>query len=334
MARETSYGGGSGGGGNLSPAATAVLNNWTYDEPTNTLSTNASLKAGLNSFSLGDMHTMSSGGENVFFKNNSSDIHWFPRWQGVREYTGDNTPLVVAPTTRVYVNNGVPVIITPVGANAHATTNIAYTQIVTLTQNESVVRLEVVLGEDYTGDMTYTLRDTTQTGIMKFSQVVAVDGVEGDPLVFIFHHPSESFEGDIIAVDMVKEDDTPMLVRASATIDTAPWVRITLCVFSDELSGLDHIYYVDANKNVTINGTNLVDTTTAGITLTVPNTFRGSFKVHDADESFSVANPCTVAFGGTQGDAVLQVVNDSFLFYYAENEWKFLDLATNRGGTV
>jgi len=327
-------GGGAPGGSGLTAEQLAVLNNLSFNEEANELSTGASLKAGLNSFSLGDMHTMSSGGENTFFKNNNSNIHWFPQWQGVRQYDGGNGSLVINPSTRIYSRNGVPLAITPAGATAHASINVTYTQVLTLTANESVLRLEVILGEDYIGEMEYTLRADSETGTVKFSQTIAVDGVEGDALEFIFDHPAESLSGDVIAVNMKKEDGSALLVRAAAFNNTSPWVRVTLLEFEDKVDGLNHIYYITANETLTNNGTNIVDTTSNSVRLFIANVFRGSFIVYDANESFNVQSPCTVAFGGTQGDAVLQTKNDAYLFYYADNEWKFLDLATKKGGTV
>jgi len=319
---------GGGGGSSLTDEQKETLSKWTYDEQSNRMSTDASVRSGLNSFELAEMHTTHSGGENVFDQNNVSGINWFPVWQGVKPLVNVGDHLGFNPTSRQYSNT----FTLETNGAASTANNVSYADTITITDNESVIRLEVEAGEAYAGKLSYTIKNNDVNGITKYQQSVDVDVQIGDPITFNFTHPSESANGNTIYVDIMKDDDTGFLVKAGA--DTAkPWLRLVLATYEDiEVSS--GVKYTTASQDVLYSTVFAVDTTNGAVTLT-PDRSSGlsSFTVFDASQNFNT-NACTVNFGVTQGNAVLQTKNDSFLFYWSGTDWRFLDLNTKNGGVV
>tara|TARA_R110000851_G_scaffold138105_1_gene274275 strand:+ start:363 stop:1382 length:1020 start_codon:yes stop_codon:yes gene_type:complete len=313
------------------------LNQWVFDPLENRLTTTATVRASVNSFELGEMHTNHSGGENVFWQNNVSNINWFPVWQGLRPYTDLNTHMGISPTTRRYSD---PYLLYP---NGQTTTpeNVAYTSNILLTQNESVFRLDVVAGEIYTGKILYTLRDSTQSGLLKFKQILEVSAQVGDTITIgdpdrnplAFSHPSESRSGDTISVDILKEDGSPFLVK-SGTNTGLPWIRIYLSNFIDidipsgttSLSTSTDIHYAGDYEVISPAG---------GLVLTIPIDFKGTFSISDALQSFSPTSPCVVDFSAFGvGSVLMEKSKDSLKFYWDGLRWMSKDLNTKNGSII
>lgn len=320
--------GGGGGGGGLSPEEQAKLDKWQYDEANNRMSTDASVRSGLNSFELAEMHTTHSGGENVFDQNNISKINWFPVWQGVKPLVSVGDQLGLNPTVRQYK----PCFTLKTNGATNTGSNVSYADTITLLSNESVVKLTIAAGEDYTGKLKYAIKANNASGITKYQQFVDVTALEGDLITFNFTHPSESRKDDIIYVDIMKEDDSPFLVK-SGTNTAKPWLELVLSEYED-------IEIVSATKLITssftiyYSGDYEVDTSGGAVTITVPSEFKQAFIVSDANQSFNPTKPCTVSFGGTQGNAVLQTSKDAYKFYYDGAQWRFKNLDTKDGGVV
>ena len=62
-----------------------VLSHWEYDDNSRRLISTKAIETTLNSLYLGEQHKMSSGSENIFFTNLSSDINFFPMWGGLKD---------------------------------------------------------------------------------------------------------------------------------------------------------------------------------------------------------------------------------------------------------
>lgn len=325
--------------GGVSSEDQDFLDKWTSDDERDILSTTYTVQSGLNSFRLGDMHEDHSASENKFTENKVSHINWFPVWQGVTPFASIGTPMTVNPTSRQYTT---PYELLTNGAVSTAN-NVVYTAVVTLQDNESIVRLEVEAGEAYTGFLTYNIRDINGAGLVKYTQKRDVSVVIGDLIAFEFTyqgddspfangHPSENIDGAVIHVDMLKEDGTAFLVKAGT--DTAlPWLRLTLMNFID-VEVTSGVLYTEASQDVLYSSSYAVNTAGGVVTLTADrSTGLNSFMVFDADQNFNTSS-CIVDFGGTQGTATLQTKNDSYLFYWDGTQWRFLDLNTKNGGVV
>lgn len=320
------------GGNGVSAEDQEKLDKWTYDEQENRMSTDASVRSGLNSFELGEMHTTHSGGENVFDQNNVSGINWFPVWQGVKPLPASpvGKHIGLSPTVRQY---GTLFELEPNGSTQFPE-GVAYRDEITLINNESVMSLHIKAGETYSGELTYTIRDATQAGLIKYKQSVVVDVNMLDDVTFAFTHPSESMSGDVIAVNIVKEDGTDFLVARNGA-SQVPYLKLTLANFKD-IPVVSSTQYITESFTVRYAGDFEVNTVSGAVTITVPSDFKETFYVSDAAQSFSPLKPCTVSFGGTQGDAVLQASRDAYKFYYdsVNSEWRFKDLDTKNGGVV
>lgn len=319
--------------GGLSASDQEKLDKWTYDEQANRMSTDASVRSGLNSFELAEMHTTHSGGENVFDQNNVSGINWFPVWQGVKplpaspvgEHVGLN------PTVRQYSNVSE---LLPNGSGQFPVF-LSYRDEITLVNNESVMFLEVRAGEEYQGKLTYTIRDSTQTGTLKYQQIIDVNCVSGDMIQFNFTHPSESMKGDTIAVNIIKEDGADFLVWRVAS-GVKPYLKLYLTTFVD-IPVWATTQVIRSSVTVRYSGDYEVDTSGGVKTLTVPVDFKDAFIVSDIGSTFSGANYCNVDFSAFgQGIAKLQTPKDSYKFFYDEtnSQWRYKDLNAKGGGVV
>lgn len=314
------------------------LSKWTVDEEEKVVSTEYTIKSGLNSFRLGDIHSDHSASQNKFTENRVSHINWFPTWQGISPFVALDTAMTVNPTARQYTK---PFELLTNGASSTAS-NVVYTAQVTLVNNESILRLEIEAGEAYEGELNYTIKNNDVNGLVMYTQLRNIDVAEGELIVFEFTyqgddspftygHPSENHAGAVIFVEMSKEDGTEFLVKAG-TNNATPWLRLTLMNFLDqEISA--GVVLVDASQDVLYNSQYAVDTNNGVVTLTVDTTTGlQSFTVFDADQNFN-QNSCIVDFGGGN-TATLQTKNDGYLFYLDGATWHFLDLNTKNGGIV
>ncbi len=68
------------GSGGVTPTEQATLDHFVFNPETNKLEADRAIETTLNSFFLGDIHKISSGGENIFFTNLDSDVDYFPMW--------------------------------------------------------------------------------------------------------------------------------------------------------------------------------------------------------------------------------------------------------------
>ena len=92
-------------GSSLTASQTEVLSHWTYDPIEDQLVSDVAIETTLNSLFLGGQHKVSSGAENVYFTNLTSDINWFPTWGGLKDQSivaNQGADGYYAPTGRVF----------------------------------------------------------------------------------------------------------------------------------------------------------------------------------------------------------------------------------------
>ena len=179
----------------------------------------------LNSFYLGGQHAISSGGENVFFKNVSTGVDYYPMWGGIldQEVLGNRgADGVIVPSGRWY---GDALISQNFFQLPHATAVTPY-YVNYDPATESVHNVEVVLGEVlYVGDhVIYHIHNDNHHGPIVYSQDVEIETQMeiGETFSMWFEHPHEQKEGQHkLAMFKVKRGhtETPMLV--AATVDTS-----------------------------------------------------------------------------------------------------------------
>ena len=109
----------------LSADNATFLSHWRYDEPTRRLVSDKAIETTLNSLYLGEQHKMSSGSENIYFTNLTSDINFFPMWGGLKDQsitTNRDATGFIPPSGRVYTD----MFSLPLGGAPNALTSVGY----------------------------------------------------------------------------------------------------------------------------------------------------------------------------------------------------------------
>lgn len=225
-----------GGGGTTDPvdpnAPRGVLDVLTYDEPTHTLVTDATVQSGLNSFTLGGAHRMHAAGENVYFENEITGVNYVPTWQPLvpsGAYTDQNGVskqlLGGAMRTKLYAPLSD---ISRISEGTLGSVTLPFSLTVTPTVNEYVSGVSFVVhnppdtpadpqdpasvptsngGHFNPGRLVYTIKDFA-SDIPTYQQVVNYpDGlpVDGSTIAVTFTHGVETAAGTKIGVDITYE---------------------------------------------------------------------------------------------------------------------------------
>lgn len=312
----------------LSANESAILSQWKYDPVDKRMSTDASVRSSLNSFELAEMHTLHSGGENVFTQNNVSGINWFPVWQGVATATQEGESIGYNPTVRQYEDT---FLLFPNGAvvGSGVTT---YQQTVTYLSNESSHRLQVVAAERYQGEIKYSIRGDNPSGIEKYKQRLQVDVFPDDVIEIVFTHPNEARKGDTIFVDIIKEDGESLLLR-NADGTNAPWLSTLIATFHD-IEVVSATRFITDSFTMRYSGDYEVDTSSGAVVITIPADFTQTFFISDANRSFD-GNSCSIDFSSHSAGVIsLNNKNAAFKYYYDGTNWHYKDLNTKSGGVV
>ena len=216
----------------------------------------ASIRVGTSSLDLGDIHTISSGGENIFITNHDSNLNYFPAWQFVGDHRSVEGRVVSSrPTARVYGDLDFS---EPNGAVATGGA-VDYDMEFTLTRTESVFNFQVVAAETYTGQIQFrvTRMGTTVISFDFFDDVVKVPG---DTVSIWFDIPVEGFIGSEIRVELLKPDGSYLQVRPAASDAAIPYTGFRFREFSDQgLAYLDDTVpnFVEVTADINITNDNL-----------------------------------------------------------------------------
>jgi len=175
----------------------------------------------LNSFYLGGQHAISSGGENIFFKNITTDLQWYPMWGGIRDQevvANQGANGLIAPSARFY---GDELITTEFFQLPHATTVTPYS-VTYDPDTESVHNVTVVLGEvlEEGVHVEYHIHNDNELGTTVYSQDITIHNrmEVGETLSLWFDHPHDQNAGEQkLAVFKVRRGHiiTPMLVAST-----------------------------------------------------------------------------------------------------------------------
>lgn len=222
--------GGSGTG--LTAAQTDFLSHWEYDTTTRRLVSDKAIETTLNSLYLGEQHKMSSGSENIFFTNLSSDINFFPMWGGLKDQSitaNQGASGFIPPSGRVFTDmfslplGGAPDPVTAIGysGNNYFGVNISGLGITTVAAEEvpATVRLE------------YRIRiNGRQVYMQELPRVAARSSAgahiyPGDQIEWFFDHPVDVRAGTTLHASIQKVDNATdadlgvFQVRAGDTVD-------------------------------------------------------------------------------------------------------------------
>ena len=109
----------------VTAAQSAVLDHLSYDATNLKIVADRAIETTLNSLFLGEQHKMSSGSENIFFTNLSSDINFFPMWGGLKDQSivaNQGASGFIPPSGRVYSD----MFSLPLGGQPDPLTSIGY----------------------------------------------------------------------------------------------------------------------------------------------------------------------------------------------------------------
>ncbi|MBL4704064.1 MAG: hypothetical protein JKY54_06060 [Flavobacteriales bacterium] len=307
------------------------------------------VKAGLNSFQLGDQHKVSSGGDMVWNHNLNSNINWGNLATGVKDQSqaaNQDETGIIPPTARIY---GDTLLTSVPFAGVHASANVAYD--VSLTgSNTSSYGVRTFLGEALaTGDiLTYMIRLGDENGITLYSQriIVQANMAAGDPLIWWFEHPFDGNPNDTYQVLIFKGryDTGAKLLCRQSTADAAQMYRdVFYRPFTDELVRLgpetSDIFTPVSNIPWIIEVNTSYTVTTAGIiSLVCPANdiapIGSWFRIRDERNLFNATNGVLITFPGGQ-TARLVARGDDFTFYRAQaGYWLYINNSTGFGDTV
>ena len=102
-----------------------TLSHFEYDPTQDQLIADRAIETTLNSLFLGEQHKMSSGSENIFFTNLTSDINFFPMWGGLKDQSvtaNQGASGFIPPSGRVFSD----MFSLPLGGNPDPATSIGY----------------------------------------------------------------------------------------------------------------------------------------------------------------------------------------------------------------
>lgn len=238
------YNWGGGDSAALTPDQLSVLEHLSYDDVGDILSSNAAFKTTVDSMHLGDQHTMTSGLQNVFFRNDSTNINWYPMWGGILDQSvvsNQDASGLIQPSARVYGN---ALVQRDVAGPAHANAVMNARFPVTAADNRSTHAASVMLGETVVvGDKIRAVVRSANgiTGVPHISyqqKVSNLSGVAGDLIKLWFDHPMDLLAGDtvtqILSITKPGAAERDLIVRQSAGSTSVPFLRTWSRTFEDK----------------------------------------------------------------------------------------------------
>jgi len=207
-----------------------TLKHFIYNPITDKLEADRAIETTLNSLFLGEQHKMSSGSENIFFTNLTTDINFFPMWGGLKDQAitaNQGASGFIPPSGRVFSDmfslplrgNPNPTTAVPYGGDNFFGVNISGLGITTTAAEEvdENVRLEYRI--EIAGKNVYKQ-------VLPRNQVRSNVGAQifaGDTIEWFFDHPVDVRAGTTLYAEIMKVDiatDTDLgifLVREGET---------------------------------------------------------------------------------------------------------------------
>ena len=203
-----------------------------YDAEQDQIVADRAIETTLNSLFLGEQHKMSSGSENIFFTNLTSDINFFPMWGGLRDQSiaaNQGSEGFIPPSGRVYSD----MFSLPLGGTADPLTSIGYSGNNYFGVNITGLGITTIAAEEV--DETVRLEYRIEiNGRNVYKQVLpraaprssaAAHIYAGDTIEWFFDHPVDVRAGTTLYAEIMKvriADDVDLgifQVRQGDTVD-------------------------------------------------------------------------------------------------------------------
>ncbi len=268
---------GSGSASSLTVSEQRTLDHIEYNPTTGKLEADRPIETTLNSFFLGDQHKMSSGSENIYFTNLTTNINFYPAWGGIKDQglvANQDMSGVIVPSGRVFTAYGV----LPLGGNPVAGTQVAYDGDNYFPNNISGLGITTVVAEVVPSNVRLKY-ELSVDGTPVYVQFLEHNGLGVDePLSWTFDHPLDVNAGSTnhASITKIAEDDTNLgLLLVCRGDDGTGRYQTTVAnrgyndkniAFTEDLESLDVVgfydIYVDPTFAGTADGTNLRPYTT------------------------------------------------------------------------
>jgi hypothetical protein len=209
-----------------------TLSHFEYDPNQDQLVADRAIETTLNSLFLGEQHKMSSGSENIFFTNLTSDINFFPMWGGLKDQSitaNQGASGFIPPSGRVFSD----MFSLPLGGQPDPLTSVGYDGDNYFGVNISGLGITTVAAE--TIDTTIRLEYRIEiAGKNVYKQVlprngfrsnVGADIYAGDTIEWFFDHPVDVRAGTTLrayitkVLDATDQDLGIFQVRQGDTVD-------------------------------------------------------------------------------------------------------------------
>ena len=197
----------------------------------------ASIRSGTASFELADVHTISSGGQNIFIINESSTRVFSGVYQllGDHRESSDRTLVGDTPVARTYTpGNGVlPNALEPGGARATSGSVAFDVNFDIQGSNTSLFGLTFVPEESYSGRLRYNVVNT-DSGVELYNQEADVVLTSSQEFTQWFQFPYEARLGENLRARLFKEDQSILMVRPENGDATRPYTTSHVRFFADD----------------------------------------------------------------------------------------------------
>ena len=203
-----------------------------YDAEQDQIVADRAIETTLNSLFLGEQHKMSSGSENIFFTNLTSDINFFPMWGGLKDQSitaNQGSEGFIPPSGRVYSD----MFSLPLGGAADPLTSIGYSGNNYFGVNITGLGITTIAAEEV--DETVRLEYRIEiNGKNVYKQILpraaprssaAAHIYAGDTIEWFFDHPVDVRAGTTLYAEIMKvriADDVDLgifQVRQGDTVD-------------------------------------------------------------------------------------------------------------------
>lgn len=270
------------------PTDAKTLKHFTYNPLTDKLEADRAIETTLNSLFLGDQHKMSSGSENIYFTNLTTDVNWYPAWGGVKNQgVVENQDMsgVYTPTGRVFGEYGVLAL----GGTPVAGTAIPYDGDNFFPFNISGMGITTVVAEVVPPE-TRLKYELSVDGTPVYVQFLEHSGLGIDePLSWTFDHPLDVNAGSTnhASITKIDADENSLGLLLVCEGDVVPTRYQTTVAnrgyedkniaFTEDLESLDVVgfydVYLDPTFAGTADGTNLrpYTTLTEAVNASSPN---------------------------------------------------------------
>ena len=182
-----------------------------------------SLSTGNGDLYLGEGHYVGSSGENVVFKNESSDLFWHPCWGAIN---GEGTQ-IVEQSARVHF----PVIQKVQPAGAAGAGSIEYNSTFTAVSNAAFLYLDIIPKETFIGVLKLVVTNAV-TGAQLSSYDFSASLVDGVSMRVPFKRPIWANGGQQFTTAITKANGDYIQVLPNSA-GTAPWREASFLTFTD-----------------------------------------------------------------------------------------------------